>query len=60
MNRTFEHPTIEEMDVYLRRARHARSEAFAETGRRLGVKIRAAVDAILHPHHPAPHGPKAA
>ncbi len=60
MTSTFEHPTMEEMDLYLRRARHARSQALADTGHWLSVKIRAAIDAILHPHHPTPHGPAAA
>ena len=60
MPRTSNYPTQEEMDLYLRRARHARSQAFAEAGRWVGVKIRAAIDAIVHPHHPTPHGPAAA
>jgi len=62
MTRTIEHPTFEEMDMdmYLRRARHARSEAIAETGHWLSVKIRTAVDAIFHPHRSTPHGPAAA
>jgi hypothetical protein len=49
-----------EMDLCMRRARHARSEAFAETGRWLITKIRAAFDALFHSHHATPHGPAAA
>ncbi len=60
MTRTFEYPTPEEMDLHLRRARHARSQAFVDTGHWLRAKIRGAVDAVFHPHHPRPHGPAAA
>lgn len=60
MTRTFEHPTSQEMDMYLRRARHARSEAIAETGHWLSVKFRAAINAIFHSRHPTPHRPAAA
>lgn len=60
MTRPYEHPTIEEMDLYLRRARHARNQAFVDTGHWLAAKFRAAVHPILHPNHPTPHGPAAA
>lgn len=60
MTDTLQHPTIEEMDLYLRRARQARSQAFVDLGHWLSVKIRAAFDAIMHPHHTTPHGPAAA
>lgn len=57
MTRTFEYPTPEEMDLYLRRARHARSQAFVDFGHWLAVKIRAAFDAVAHPRQHTPHGP---
>ena len=60
MTHNFEHPTIEEMDLYLRRARHARSQAFADTGHWLAVKIRSVIDALAHPRRSTPHGPAAA
>ncbi len=56
MTRTVDHPTMEEMDLYLRRARRARSEAITETGHWLGCKIRAAYTAIAHPRRNSPHG----
>ncbi len=49
-----------EMELCMRRARHARSEAFAETGRWLITKIRAAFGAIARSHPSTPHGPAAA
>ncbi len=60
MTQTFEHPTTEEMDLYLRRARQARSQALVDTAHWLGAKIHAAFEAIAHPNHPTPHGPAAA
>lgn len=60
MTRTFEYPTMEEMDFYLRRAREARSQAFDDSGHWLSEKIHAAIDAILHSHRSSPHGPAAA
>lgn len=49
-----------EMELCMRRARHARSEAFAEMGRWLITKFRAAFGAIAHPQPSTPHGPAAA
>ena len=60
MSNTFEYPTKEEMDLYVRRARHARSQAFVDSGHWLSEKIRAAYDAIAHPNHGTPHGPATA
>ena len=60
MKSKYDYPSPAELEFYVRRARHARSEAFAETGRWLITRIRAAFDALFHAHPAAPHGPKAA
>ena len=57
MTREFNHPTIEEMDQHLRRARRARSQALVDTGHWFAARFRAAVDAIVHAYRDTPHGP---
>lgn len=45
----FRHPTQAEFDLYMRRAHHARSAAFAATGRWIVAKVAAAARAAVGP-----------